>query len=272
MKKIFSILVLVALLATLTILVACQKEQPEFKGPANEEPHVHQYSKKSVPANCHSEGYTEHTCKECGYYYRDDIKPVDPTNHTGMKTSSYKATNCQENDITIKECVDCGYLNTTEGKAGSHKYDESRPIDVLNPTCTERGYYKFECLLCGNIRTDSRSAPGHSWGEWIIDEESVCSINYVANGKQHRECEACDAEEHDIVLPHKSSTAGVVVAPTCTTVGYTEYVCDDCGVTYHRDYKEPLGHDFCPEHEVVGKPGVWCTHCEICGYSILTNK
>ncbi|MBO5715180.1 MAG: hypothetical protein J6S23_02150 [Clostridia bacterium] len=272
MKKLFSLLILVALLATLTILVACKQEQPEFKGPENEVPHVHKYDKKVVEPTCDSEGYTEHTCKDCGYYYRDNIVEVNPNKHTKLKESVYNPKDCTEKKITIKECLDCGFTQTIEGKAGNHVYDESRPIEVLDPTCTEKGHYKYECLLCGYIRTDSRPAPGHCWGEWIVDVAPVCSINSVSAGEQHRECSACDAEEHDIVLPHKSTTSGTVVLPTCTTVGYTEYVCDDCGTTYRRDFKEPLGHDYCPAHEVEGKPGLWCTHCEICGYSKIEEK
>ena len=276
MKKLFSLLILVALFATLTILVACKQETPpEYKGPESEVPHVHKYDKLvEVKPTCCSEGYTEHTCKDCGYYYRDKIKSIDSKNHTDWKTTVTKANDCTEKDVTVRECLGCGEKEIKYGASPACVYPE-QPFDVKNPTCTTDGYYKYECTICKGIKTVTRYATKHSWGEWIIDIEATCSHNSVSEGLKHRECTAtgCDAVEKDVViLPHTSKAPGKVVAPTCTTVGYIEYVCDDCGVVYHREYKDALGHQFCPKHEVEGKPGVWCTHCEVCGYSKLTNE
>ncbi|MBE6816922.1 MAG: hypothetical protein E7520_04375 [Ruminococcaceae bacterium] len=39
---------------------------------------------------------------------------------------------------------------------------------------------------------------------------------------------------------------GVVVAPTCTERGYTQYTCKICGIQYKAHYVDVLGHDYQP--------------------------
>ncbi len=39
---------------------------------------------------------------------------------------------------------------------------------------------------------------------------------------------------------------GVVVAPTCTERGYTQYTCKICGIQYKAHYVDALGHDYQP--------------------------
>ena len=55
--------------------------------------------------------------------------------------------------------------------------------------------------------------------------------------------------EVDSVCNHTESATDAeatkkVVLPTCTTPGYTEYTCKECGQKFYGDYKDMLGHEY----------------------------
>ncbi len=59
-----------------------------------------------------------------------------------------------------------------------------------------------------------------------------------------------------------------VKKPTCTSKGYTDYVCNVCGETYRAEYKDALGHNLVIRKEIPatctkdGKTeGVYCSRC-----------
>ena len=62
------------------------------------------------------------------------------------------------------------------------------------------------------------------------------------------------------ILPHRHDTT--VIAPTCTNTGHTTYICADCGETVIADYTDMLPHDFIIE---VTEPT-----CEEMGYTTYT--
>ena len=59
-----------------------------------------------------------------------------------------------------------------------------------------------------------------------------------------------------------------VVAPTCTTQGYTVYECDNCGDTYNANFVNALGHNYIVTREVEstctaeGYSVYVCTRCQ----------
>lgn len=57
-------------------------------------------------------------------------------------------------------------------------------------------------------------------------------------------------------------TDPIVVDPTCTTIGYTVYVCSDCGKYVIQDIVQPTGH----EDNVEYTHPATCTENEIIGY------
>ena len=260
MKKLFSLLILVALFATLTILVACnQKTPPVIDYPEDEKVHVHRFSSpKTYEATCDAEGYTERQCLDCGYYYHYDIKPINPDNHVYWSEKdrkfvtafekdndkSYSAKNCSEKSLTVKVCKECGKEETIHGGMGNHlwfdgsKGNPNRPDEVVDPTCTVPGKNVYYCQTPGclhKLETDEVAKkevaipnPGHLWGDWIVDVTPTCSLTHVANGEKHRVCDNCSEVQTEDILPHTSTAAGVRVDPTCTTVGYTIYICDNC--------------------------------------------
>lgn len=301
MKKLFSLLILVALFATLTILVACnQKTPPEINYPEDEKVHVHRFnSPKTYEATCDVEGYTERQCLDCGYYYRYDIKPINPNNHvrwsekdkkfvTALEKDndkSYTAKNCSEKSLTVKVCKECGKEETIHGGMGPHSYlyypgnpEKDQPDEVYNPTCTVAGKNVYYCqtpgclhkVESGKVKKLEVEIPcaGHLWGDWIVDVDPTCSLTHVANGEKHRVCDNCSEVQTEDILPHTSTAAGVRVEPTCTTVGYTIYVCDNCGIEYKREFVKPLPHDYKFLFELEGKFYYACG----CGATQVTDK
>lgn len=66
---------------------------------------------------------------------------------------------------------------------------------VAAPTCTESGYTLHTCS-CGKSYQDSETtALGHSWGEWIINQEATTS----AEGEQTRTCSRCGSTETQVI-------------------------------------------------------------------------
>lgn len=68
-------------------------------------------------------------------------------------------------------------------------------------------------------------------------------------------------------LPHIHSYVPHVVKPTCTSGGYTEYICSGCGDSYRTDYTSPVGHSYIVEKTPAGwwADGSEVQKCRICG-------
>lgn len=66
-------------------------------------------------------------------------------------------------------------------------------------------------------------------------------------------CEDCGdtyVSDYTEILPHNYDKQ--IIAPTCTEMGYTTYVCKICGDTYIADYTDALGHK--PSDWIIDTP------------------
>ena len=104
-----------------------------------------------------------------------------------------------------------------------HEYQFS----VVAPTCTEEGYDRHVCSLCGDeYRDNYTEALGHVFGDWIVSEEAGCETS----GLRYRVCETCGAREEEIISAVGHDYAGRVTRqPTCQHTGEKVYVCAHCG-------------------------------------------
>lgn len=68
-----------------------------------------EYTEKVVPANCKEFGYTEYTCKSCGYSYRDHYTLHS---HTVTSWQVIKAATTTEEGESEGRCDICGVLET----------------------------------------------------------------------------------------------------------------------------------------------------------------
>ena len=94
---------------------------------------------------------------------------------------------------------------------------------ITAPTCTAKGYTTHTCS-CGNSYKDTYvDALGH---------------NYVSGV-----CTRCNAKDPNYQAPHTHSYTAAVIAPTCTSAGYTTHTCQ-CGNSYKDNYTDALGHNY----------------------------
>ena len=151
---------------------------------------------------------TAPTCTEQGY-----------TTYTCSCGDSYKSDykDALGHDYKNGTCTRCGAKDPGATPPHTHDYKSV----VTKPTCTEQGYTTYTCSICGDsYKGDYKDARGHLF----------------VLGK----CLRCGEQDPD---SHTHEYTETVVAPTCTTRGYTEHVCS-CGSSYKTDYTAALGHDY----------------------------
>ena len=127
---------------------------------------------------------------------------------------------------TISEAGTYRFVCTSTDRVGrlmSMKIAENHTYTIetitKNPTCTEAGEKTLSCN-CGQYITEVIPAAGHSF------VDGVCSV--------------CQAED-PTGCTHSNKTEHVV-APTCTTKGYTSYTCDDCNTVIKGEEIPATGH------------------------------
>ena len=116
--------------------------------------------------------------------------------------------------------------------------------DEEKPTCLMGGYYVLECTVCG-MRCTYQTDPAmpHSFGPWEVvqGKEPTCT----QSGTKRAYCSTCNKwyempappTDHYWVIDNR-------VFATCTTSGYTRFICDDCGTEGDTVTMSALGHKF----------------------------
>ncbi len=118
-----------------------------------------------------------------------------------------------------------------------HEYVET----VIPPMCTEKGYTLHKCSICDDeYRTDYVDETWHTFGDWIIDNDSTCS----EYGARHRVCEICGFTENAIVekKSHKYDRT-VLKEASCTEQGVVSCICSECG-SKTQEVISLLPHDY----------------------------
>ena len=61
----------------------------------------------------------------------------------------------------------------SERNNGNHYWVEE---SWSEPTCTSPGIASYECVYCGQVRTEQVSgALGHSFGDWVTTQNPTCT-------------------------------------------------------------------------------------------------
>ena len=121
-----------------------------------------------------------------------------------------------------------------------HHYETT----VVAPTCTEKGYTLHECSCGDSYETDETPALGHDYQQTT----SNTAVVYV--------CTRCGATRTD----HTHNYTTTVVAPTCTTDGYTLHECT-CGYSYRDNTVAKLGHNYVKVREDTQYVYYRCSRC-----------
>ena len=207
--------------------------------------HGHRYRAEVIPPSCTSMGYTVYTCDLCGDSYRSDY--TDPLGHDFLPERA-EAT-CTEAGHTLWRCSRCGESFITDRTAAlGHRWDAGTV--KIRPSCTGEGLMEFSCTACGEKRTETIPATGHTPGP-------------AATCTEPQLCVVCGAV---LESAHGHDFRAEVTEPTCLHMGWTTYTCADCGDSYLSNYTDALGHEYVPEVTpptcTEGGFTVWtCAHC-----------
>lgn len=148
------------------------------------------------------------------------------------------AANCKEEGRTVYICAVCSARRVETGR-GAHSWGSY--VTVSSPSCTQPGYEKHTCSVCGESETREIPALGHSYGAWFEVTGATCHTQ----GLRRRVCIRGDAaeEEPTEMLTHVWGEWSLMADVTCTENGHKMRSCSLCGDT---DITEAaaLGHDW----------------------------
>ena len=140
--------------------------------------------------------------------------------------------------------------------------EHSYTATVVKPTCTQKGYTRYVCSICGDSYTDQETAAsGHTYEseqfEPTCTEDGYLLFTCQDCGYHYRqstdEALGHDYEMVDLDTYHclRCNTVDIIhdyyiledeVAPTCEEDGYSLLACE-CGETT-REPIPALGHDY----------------------------
>lgn len=116
-------------------------------------------------------------------------------------------------------CTRCGWI----------RHDHEYETTTVEPDCTNQGYTRGVCKICGaTYTTDIVDPLGHDYDNGF--------------------CSRCDYFDPEV---HRHTFSQSAVDPDCTEQGYTVNTCY-CGYSYNDSFVDPLGHN-----HIQGK----CTRC-----------
>lgn len=142
-----------------------------------------------------------------------------------------------------------------------HLYIET----IINPTCTEQGYIKHVCSICGdNYKDNYERALGHNYNE-ITTNPTCTERGYVTYT-----CERC-ADSYSTPFGNAAghNYQSTITAPTCTENGYTTHTCVECGDSYIDTYTNPTGHSYESKWTYDGE---FHWHNSSCGHELIKDK
>lgn len=212
-----------------------------------------------VNPNCKQTGVQKFTCTICGYSY-DQAVPTTAHNYVAIQTV---APTCGAEGYTVYKCSICSdEYKTFTPATGQHTFGEA--VITYAPTCTADGTQKQVCTVCGYSVSTSAPALGHSFTNYVSDNNATCTEDGTKTAKCDRlGCDATDTVvDEGTALGHDYNIIDEK-EPTCTETGYKAETCSRCKDTITTHY-DALGHNYnyCViDEKVVQK-------CNRCGNTI----
>ena len=249
----------------------------------------HSYSGVVTAPTCTEQGYTTYTCSTCGSSYKDNYtnainhsytsKVTTPATCTSAGVKTYTCGNCSDSYTEMISATGHNYISGKCSNCGDTKvvtltgsFNDWGGVDmVYGPNGytysmeLAAGNYTFKLIKDGSWlgnngtiedTTTATSDVGWEFTAWGGD----CTL--VTTGGTYYFTFIYDTNMLVITSDHTHSyNAGEVIAPTCTTAGYTVYTCA-CGHSYNGDETAALGHSYvggkcsaCGDTKVVTLPG-----------------
>jgi len=204
----------------------------------------HTYVSVVTPPTCTEQGYTTHTCSDCGNSYVDDYVPA--TGHSWSGWYETQAPTCTATGIDERECSACHEKETRTTDAFGHTNAIPVVENRVEATCTTDGSYDSVtyCSVCKvELIRETRTIVklGHDYSvEWTVDIAPTCT---TVGSKSHH-CTRCN-DKADVTeisaTGHSWSNWYETQAPTCITTGIDERECSVC-YTKETRISDALGH------------------------------
>lgn len=148
----------------------------------------HQFTEHRIEPGCDTGGIIWLECDLCGF--QQSFELIDPLGHDYDEWYVLEEPDCTHEGIKARDCVRCGYRDEAAIPHLGHEYI----VEVVDPTCTARGYTSHYCPGCGDrFRTDYTNPLGHRYDDGVVTKE-----------------------------------------PTLTAMGRITYTCMGCGDTYQE--------------------------------------
>ncbi len=140
-------------------------------------------------------------------------------NDTTLKTNTGKVTLAEDYFMVIPSSV--------SQSSCSHTY-QTYVIGGGSVSCTQTAKTIKACTTCGLTNNITDTTGSHSFGDWVITEESC-----TENGTKVRTCTACGAKETEETPASGHNYKSVSVDATCIEYAKIIHTCEKCGHSYN---------------------------------------
>ena len=226
-----------------------------------------------------TEGLRKRVCEKCDYEETEVIASTHVHEFNNEYTIDKEAT-CTEDGLKSKHCLKDNCISVIEEtiipKTG-HNYSEvsytwsinyntvtakrecqndKNHIEeetvttnysiVITPRCEENGLGRYTSRNFQNkdfsiqIKEVEIKALGHD----IVTHISKNPTCTESGWKEYDTCTRCDYSTYEKIEELGHTYISEVIKPTCTTEGYTKYICNRCNDTYIDSYTNPTGHNY----------------------------
>lgn len=176
-------------------------------------------------------------CADCGY---------TKTSYVAAKSvvaDYYGVVDGQAHTLTVSDLSEAGVV--TQIRYG---YSANSCTLTSAPSYTEEGQYTvyYEITYSYKNTTMTENGVANVWLRDTVtadDGSCSCGCGNPNCGCQDSGCDGCCCGNTGCNGNHNFKLLDTV-SPTCLTLGYSRYLCPDCGTIEKRDYTNALGHAY----------------------------